>query len=183
MATGGDVKPPSGPTVEGEAGNALGDKAPIPLIAIIPMRELTEGRRGCKTGARGGESGNVEEGDGEIRGEGRKKVPPSACCCCCCCCMRAMATLLVAAAVCSGAWTSGAQMTGRGLGDIAPLLPAAAAAMASCMAGMLSCLTICWTKMLSQEPRLPAVRPPPPAPGPPPPRPPPRPILPPSEPP
>lgn len=79
-------------------------------------------------------------------------------------------------------------MTGRGLGDtvplppMTPLLPAAAAAMASCMAGMLSCLTICCTSMLSQEPRLPAARLPP-APGPPPPRPPPRPILPPSEPP
>lgn len=96
--------------------------------------------------------------------------------------MRAMATLLVAAAVCRGAWTSGAQMTGRGRGDTVPLLPAAAAAaMASCMAGMLSCLTICCTSMLSQEPRPPAVIPPPP--GPPPPRPPPRPMLPPREPP
>lgn len=67
------------------------------------------------------------------------------------------------------------------LPPMTPLLPAAAAAMASCMAGMLSCLTICCTSMLSQEPRLPAARLPP-APGPPP-RPPPRPILPPNEPP
>lgn len=182
--------------VEGEAGNPLGDKPLIPPIAIIPMSELTEGRSGCSTGARGGDRGKAVEGEGEMRGEGRKKAPPSACCCCscwscccCCCCwcIRAMATLLVAAAVCRGAWTSGAQMTGRGRGDtvplppMTPLRPAAAAAIASCMAGMLSCLTICCTSMLSQEPRPLAARPPP-APGPPPPRPP-RPILPPKEPP
>lgn len=113
LAMGGDVTPPGGPIAEGDAGNApLGDRPPIPPIAIIPIRELTEGRRGCKTGARGGDRGNEDEGEGEIRGEGRKKAPPSACCCCscwncccCCCCwcIRAMATLLVAAAVCRGA--------------------------------------------------------------------------------
>lgn len=186
---------PGGPIAEGERGNPpLGDKPLIPPIAIIPMSELTEGRSGCNTGARGGDRGKVEEGEGDTRGEGRKKAPPSACCCCSCCscccccccwCMRAMATLLVAAAVCRGAWTSGAQITGRGRGDTVPLppmtlRPAAAAAIASCMAGILSCLTICCTRMLSQEPRPPAARPPP---GPPAPRPPPRPILPPREPP
>lgn len=192
LATGGDVTPPGGPIDEGDSGNPLGDKPLIPPIVIIPIRELTEGRRGCSTGARGGERGKVDEGEGEIIGDGKKKPAPRACCCscwsCCCCCwcVRAMATLLVAAAVCRGAWTSGAQMTGRGRGDteplppIIPLLPAAAAAMVSCMAGMLSCLTICCTSMLSQEPRPLAARP---APGPPPPRPPPRPILPPREPP
>lgn len=180
--------------VGGERGKPRGGIAPIPLIAIIPIRELTEGLRGCSTGPRGGDSGKDPEGEGEIRGEGRKKPALSACCCwsccsccCCCCCwcMRAMATLLVAAAVCSGAWTRGAQITGRGLGDtlplppITPLRPAAAAAMASCIAGMLSCLTICCTRMLSDDPSPPAANPP----DGPPPRPPPRPILPPSEPP
>ena len=183
LATGGDVSPPpmGVPIGEGEAGNPpLGDKPPTP---IIPMRELTDGRKGCSTGARGGDMGKEEDGEGEMRGEGRNIAPPSACCCCWC--MRAMATLVVAAAVWRGAWTSGAQITGLGLGDTVPLppmappRPAAAAAMASCMAGMLSCLTICCTSMLSQEPRPPMARPAP-APGPPPPRPPPRPILPPA---
>lgn len=71
LATGGDVTPPGGPMVEGETGNPLGDKPLIPPIAIIPMRELTEGRRGCNTGARGEERGKEEEGEGEMRGEGR----------------------------------------------------------------------------------------------------------------
>lgn len=72
LAIGGDITPPGGPMVEGEVGNPpLGDKQPIPPIAIIPMRELTEGRRGCNTGARGGERGKEEEGDGDMRGEGR----------------------------------------------------------------------------------------------------------------
>lgn len=157
---GGDVNPPRGPVEEGEAGNPLGDKPPIPPIVIIPMRELTEGRRGCNVGGRGGDRGKEEEGEGEMRGEGRKKAPPSACCCC------------------RGAWTSGPQMSGRGRGDTVPLPPMTPPlpAMASCMANMLSCLTICCTSMLSQEPRVPA-------PGPPGPRPPPRPILAPREPP
>lgn len=86
FAIGGDVTPPGGPMVEGDAGKApLGDRPPIPPIAIIPIRELTEGRRGCKTGARGGDRGNEDEGEGEMSGDGRKKAPPRACCCCSCC--------------------------------------------------------------------------------------------------
>lgn len=91
LEIGGDVTPPGGPMVDGGAVKMpLGDKLPIPPIAIMPIRELTEGRSGCRTGARGGDNGKEAEGEGEMRGEGRKKPPLSACCCCsccsCCCC-------------------------------------------------------------------------------------------------
>lgn len=84
-----------------------------------------------------------------------------------------MATFEAAAAVCKGAWTNGAQMTGRGCEDrppaatIPPAPPIQLPVATSCMVGMLSCLTICCTKRLSQEPAPP--RPPlapPPAPPP-----------------
>lgn len=67
--------------VGGDIGKPLGGIAPIPLIAIIPIRELTEGRSGCRTGPRGGDRGKDPEGEGEMRGEGRKKPALSACCC------------------------------------------------------------------------------------------------------
>lgn len=169
--------------------------------AATPMRELTDWR-GSKSGGLGGESGHVE-GEGEMgSGEGRKSAPCwlraccccwiccwSCCCCCCCWCIRAMATLVVAAAACRGACTSGAHISwcGCGRGDTAPPpppvpKPGRTAAVISCMAGMLSCLTICCTSTLSHEPRparLPAAPPPPPPPR----LPPPRPILPAMEPP
>lgn len=146
-------------------GTPLGDSPPT-----VPIREPTDWR-GCRTGGRGGERGQVE-GEGEMgRGAGRKSAAPRACCWC----IRAMATLVVAAAACKGAWTRGAQIRGCGLGETAP--PAASArpppGNPPSWAGMLSCLTICCTKILSQEPRvtLPAA-PPPRLPAPPP-----RPVL------
>lgn len=59
FATGGDVSPPGVPMLEGDAGNPRGGsppsppRPPRPPMVIIPMRELTEGRSGCKTGGRG----------------------------------------------------------------------------------------------------------------------------------
>lgn len=82
LTIGGDVNPPGGPMDDGEEGNPLGDKPATPPIVIIPKRELTEGRRVCNTGGRGGDKGKEEEGEGETRGEGRKKVPAHVACCC-----------------------------------------------------------------------------------------------------
>lgn len=160
-----------GPAVEGdgvgvmEEGTPRGGRPPI-----TPMRELRD-CRGCRIGGRGGESGQ-EEGEGEIgSGEGRNIPAGSPCCCCwncccCCCCSRVMATLVVAAAVCRGAWTNGAQITGRGWGDTVPPVLVRVPAVISCMVGILSCLTICWTRMLSHEPAAPEPPPRPPPPGP-----------------
>lgn len=122
--------------------------------------------------------GHIESGEG-------RNMP--CCCCCCCCWRRVIATFEAAAAVCKGACTNGAQINGRGCeedippGTVPPAPPIQLPVVTSCIAGMLSCLTICCTKMLSQDPAAPrpllappSVPSPPPGPGPgpgPPPRP------------
>lgn len=58
-----------------------------------------------------------------------------------CWCVNAMATLVVAAAVCSGAWTSGSQITGLPLSS-RPAVMGWRSWMLCAMSW--SCLTICW---------------------------------------
>lgn len=167
-----------GPAVEGEG---------VEVLEVWPPRGITialRDWRGGRIGARGDERGQDDEegqigtGEGQIgRGVGQtewgeeRNMP---CCCCCCCWRRVMATFEAAAAVCKGAWTNGAQITGRGCEDtppatVPPAPPIQLPVATSCMVGKLSCLTICCTKMLSQDPA--PARPllaPPPVPGPPP---------------
>lgn len=164
------------PAAEGEGVKVL--EVWPPRGVMIALRDWRGGRIGPRGGERGQEDGEGQTGIevGQIERVEGKNMP---CCCCCCCWRRVIATFEAAAAVCKGAWTNGAQITGRGCEDTPPATvpavpPIQLPVATSCMAGMLSCLTICCTKMLSQDPAhpRPLLAPPGPGPGPgPPPRP------------
>lgn len=110
--------PIGGPAVDGEGVDVL-DVWP-PRGVTIEFRDWRGGRIGARGGESGQEEGEVQIGteEGQIgrgvgqieRGDGRNKP----CCCCCCCWRSVIATFDAAAAVCKGAWTNGAQITGRG---------------------------------------------------------------------